>query len=245
MDKPNAAPAPCLCGRQTCGECRGKAAPAPDAAPPRGCDQYTPKGFADECLRCGRPSADHVAAPAPDAQPSTDGAESRRAGHAPTIGPSPSTNAAPDDLVRLLHAASDGFSSVKLDGVAKLCHDAATMIAAQAAQIAELDADYGRACRTIALMHSAAVGKIGDGPKRGAIEDGEDVRLRAERAERDLSAARAAIAAASELLTHARCPQKCTNGTTPYGEQCQWCDERDRLRAAMGDGNGAARKGEV
>lgn len=31
MDKPNAAPAPCLCGRQTCGECRGKAAPAPDA----------------------------------------------------------------------------------------------------------------------------------------------------------------------------------------------------------------------
>ena len=61
---------------------------------------------------------------------------------------------------------------------------------------------------------------------------------RADRAERDLSAARAAIAAARELLTHARCPQKCTNGTTPYGEQCQWCDERDRLRAAMGDGNG-------
>ncbi len=34
MDKPNAAPAPCLCGRQTCGECRGKAAPAPDADRP-------------------------------------------------------------------------------------------------------------------------------------------------------------------------------------------------------------------
>lgn len=44
---------------------------------------------------------------------------------------------------------------------------------------------------------------------------------------------------ARELLTHARCPQKCTNGTTPYGEQCQWCDERAQLFAAI-----AARKGE-
>lgn len=43
--------------------------------------------------------------------------------------------------------------------------------------------DYLNACKTIADMHAAAVGRSDIGPIRGVIEDVEDVRLRAERAE--------------------------------------------------------------
>lgn len=42
--------------------------------------------------------------------------------------------------------------------------------------------DYLKACATIAAMHKAAVGEV-RGPDRGVVEDVEDVRLRAERAE--------------------------------------------------------------
>lgn len=44
--------------------------------------------------------------------------------------------------------------------------------------------EYEEACATIAKMHGAAVGKYGDGPKRGVVEDVEDLR-----AERDALAA--------------------------------------------------------
>ncbi|MFJ6069099.1 hypothetical protein ACIQHU_39420 [Streptomyces tendae] len=43
--------------------------------------------------------------------------------------------------------------------------------------------DYLNACKTIADMHAAATGRRGEAPTRGVIEDVEDVRLRAERAE--------------------------------------------------------------
>ncbi|MFD5002187.1 hypothetical protein ACFWMV_04695 [Streptomyces mutabilis] len=43
--------------------------------------------------------------------------------------------------------------------------------------------DYLRACKTIADMHAAATGYDDSGPERGVVEDVEDVRLRAERAE--------------------------------------------------------------
>jgi len=36
--------------------------------------------------------------------------------------------------------------------------------------------DYHDACKLIAQMHGAAVGKFGDGPKRGIVEDVEDLR---------------------------------------------------------------------
>lgn len=44
---------------------------------------------------------------------------------------------------------------------------------------------YLNACKTIAAMHAAAVGRDDEGPIRGVVEDVEDVRLRAERV-RDL-----------------------------------------------------------
>ncbi|MFC7880457.1 hypothetical protein ACFUVV_01015 [Streptomyces sp. NPDC057376] len=44
-------------------------------------------------------------------------------------------------------------------------------------------ADYLKACTTIARMHAAATGRTGEGPTRGVVEDVEDVRLHAERAE--------------------------------------------------------------
>ena len=54
-------------------------------------------------------------------------------------------------------------------------------------------ADYVRACATIAAMHEAAVGEV-CGPIRGAVEDIEDVRTRAERAEAERDQARHATA---------------------------------------------------
>ena len=51
------------------------------------------------------------------------------------------------------------------------------------AEIAELKADYGRACHTVALMHKAAVGEI-TGPTRGAVEDVADLLTRCLEAER-------------------------------------------------------------
>ncbi|MFM9777071.1 hypothetical protein [Streptomyces scabiei] len=42
---------------------------------------------------------------------------------------------------------------------------------------------YLKACTTIAAMHAAAVGRGDLGPVRGVVEDVEDVRLRAEKAE--------------------------------------------------------------
>lgn len=56
-------------------------------------------------------------------------------------------------------------------------HDAPT------ADAERYKADYLRACETIAQMHAAATGRPGEGPTRGVVEDVEDVRLRAERAE--------------------------------------------------------------
>lgn len=50
---------------------------------------------------------------------------------------------ATDDLVRLLHVASDGYSSVKHDGAAKMCHDAADLIERQAREIESLRAECG------------------------------------------------------------------------------------------------------
>lgn len=39
-----------------------------------------------------------------------------------------------------------------------------------------MERDYLQACQTIALMHEAAMGKKGFGPKRGVVEDVEDLR---------------------------------------------------------------------
>jgi hypothetical protein len=39
------------------------------------------------------------------------------------------------------------------------------------------------ACRTIALMHEAATGMMGNAPRLGVVEDVQELRLRAERAE--------------------------------------------------------------
>ncbi|MFI9339999.1 hypothetical protein ACIG0D_01785 [Streptomyces sp. NPDC052773] len=45
--------------------------------------------------------------------------------------------------------------------------------------------DYLNACKTIADMHAAATGRSDLGPIRGVVEDVEDVRLRAEAAEKE------------------------------------------------------------
>ena len=50
-------------------------------------------------------------------------------------------------------------------------------------EVEKLREDYLRTCRLVAEMHGAAVGKLGEGPKRGVVEDVLDVRLRAEAAE--------------------------------------------------------------
>src|ERR1051325_202839 len=47
-------------------------------------------------------------------------------------------------------------------------------------QLAQAQHDYKHACETIAKMHAAAMGEV-TGPKRGVIEDGEQVRLDKER----------------------------------------------------------------
>lgn len=43
-------------------------------------------------------------------------------------------------------------------------------------EVQQLKDDNGRACETIALMHAAAVGEV-TGPRRGVVEDVEDLRL--------------------------------------------------------------------
>jgi len=43
-------------------------------------------------------------------------------------------------------------------------------------EIEQLKEDNGRACQTIAEMHAAAVGEV-TGPRRGVVEDVEDLRL--------------------------------------------------------------------
>jgi len=73
--------------------------------------------------------------------------------------------------------------------------------------------DYLNACKTIAAMHKAAVGEV-RGPGRGVVEDVEDVRLRAERAEGRLSHLQTTSEAAGRILA----------STT---------DERDTLQAAV------------
>jgi hypothetical protein len=44
------------------------------------------------------------------------------------------------------------------------------------AKVAQLEEDYGRACKLVADMHGAATGKPGDGPRRGVVEDVADLR---------------------------------------------------------------------
>lgn len=53
--------------------------------------------------------------------------------------------------------------------------------------------DYLNACKTIADMHAAAVGRGDRGPSRGVVEDVEDVRLRAEQAEAKVDEATAVL----------------------------------------------------
>lgn len=43
-------------------------------------------------------------------------------------------------------------------------------------KVAQLEEDYGRACKLVADMHAAATGRIGDGPRVGVIEDVAAVR---------------------------------------------------------------------
>ena len=45
----------------------------------------------------------------------------------------------------------------------------------------EMKGNYLRACQTVAAMHAAATGKPGDGPRRGVVEDIEDLRAEKER----------------------------------------------------------------
>jgi hypothetical protein len=64
---------------------------------------------------------------------------------APTVA-QPAEPPATDDLVRLLHVASDGYSSVKHDGAAKLCHDAADAIAELWTELARVTGLYDAIC---------------------------------------------------------------------------------------------------
>ena len=43
------------------------------------------------------------------------------------------------------------------------------------AEVERLKADYERACATIAEMHAAVSGRMGDGPRRGVVEDVQDL----------------------------------------------------------------------
>lgn len=80
--------------------------------------------------------------------------------------------------------------ATEADGVCIGEHVAGTIVQELASKLATLQAqlrqvegerdeakgNYDRACMTIASMHSAAVGTVGNGPKRGVVEDVEDLR---------------------------------------------------------------------
>ena len=44
------------------------------------------------------------------------------------------------------------------------------------AKLAQLEDDYGRACKLVADMHAAATGRPGEGPRVGVVEDVAAVR---------------------------------------------------------------------
>lgn len=62
------------------------------------------------------------------------------------------------------------------------CLELAGRASALQGEVERLREDYVRACQTVAEMHAAAVGEVTE-PIRGVVEDVEDVRLRAEKAE--------------------------------------------------------------
>lgn len=64
----------------------------------------------------------------------------------------------------------------------------------------EMRRNYDSACKTIADMHAAATGREGIGPVRGVVEDVEDVRQRAERAEAERVAADNVLRAVCEVF---------------------------------------------
>lgn len=80
--------------------------------------------------------------------------------------------------------------------------------------------DYLNACKTIADMHAAATGRRGEAPTRSVIEDVEDVRLRAERAETRLRLAHQARRGKEHQLDDVRralCDAGFMKDDDPYG----------------------------
>lgn len=95
-------------------------------------------------------------------------------------------------------------TSVSLDehAIARALIDARATIARLEGELQERTEDYHRACSTIAAMHAAAVGEI-TGPRRGAVEDVEDVRTRADAAERRVEAVKALVAVMEQMAAQA------------------------------------------
>lgn len=70
-----------------------------------------------------------------------------------------------------LHMRDDAFHEVIL--LAR----AAVELELARADAARFKADYFRCAEMAARMHAAAIGEVGSGPRRGVVEDVEDLRL--------------------------------------------------------------------
>ena len=76
---------------------------------------------------------------------------------------------------------SYGLNGMVRGGKYVLKADVLTALTAKDAEIAALNADYLRACQTVAAMHEAATGRVGEAPRLGVVEDVAEVRKNAER----------------------------------------------------------------
>lgn len=91
----------------------------------------------------------------------------------------------------------------------------------------EMKRNYDHACLTVAEMHKAAVGEV-TGPKRGVVEDVEDLRLRMVTAE-DL------LSTAWGIICNVGAPAALSTSTPPYadgweGQGAEWAAAVVRLR---------------
>lgn len=112
--------------------------------------------------------------PPPQADPGEAGRWLKESSASTTAEPPP---APPKEEATSLHEMRCLLYEAGWDAVGKP-EDALRRILGRLREAArEVDADYNRACQTVALMHAAAVGEV-RGPTRGVVEDVEDLRAR-------------------------------------------------------------------
>jgi len=106
------------------------------------------------------------------------------------------------------------------------------------AEAARFKEEHQGACHLVAQMHAAAVGEV-TGPNRGVIEDVEDLRLRAEKAERELADRKALDGSNDSFVSSSkRVRQRDYDALMREREQVgnalgERTQERDEARAAL------------